>query len=243
MELIPAIDLQRGEVVRLRQGAFDDATVYGGDPLAVAQRWVEQGATRLHLVDLDAARTGAESQAPLIRSIVEAAAVPCQVAGGLRDAERASAMVAAGADRVVLGTALLRDPALAARLVEEHGAASVVAALDVRGDQAVGEGWRSGAPGMSVLEATRALHEHGIRLFAVTAIARDGLLGGPDLDLLDSLAAEVGPDGVIASGGITTTRDVAALASRGFGGAILGRALYEGMLTLAEALEAAASTR
>lgn len=235
MELIPAIDLVGGQVVRLAQGDFDRQTTYGDDPVSTARRWAGEGATRLHIVDLEGARAGRPIQGELIRRIVAAAGVPCQVAGGLRDEAAVTEALAAGADRVVLGSALLRDPGLAGRLVAAHGSARIVAAIDVRNGVALGSGWVPGAAGRAVDEVVLALRAAGIALFAVTAIARDGLQEGPDLELLERVAALVGADRVLASAGVGSIADVTALARHGYAAAILGRALYEGTLTLGEA--------
>ena len=235
MELIPAIDLVGGQVVRLAQGDFARSTTYGDDPVRVAQRWVEEGATRLHIVDLDGAREGRSVQGRLVRRIVASIRIPCQVAGGLRDETAVAAALAAGADRVVLGSALVRDPGLAARLIATSGAERIVAAIDVRDGMAVGSGWVKGSAGRAMEEVIPELAAAGIALFAVTAIARDGLQEGPDLELLQRVAEIVGADRVIASAGVSSVSDVAELARLGYAGAILGRALYEGSLTLREA--------
>ncbi|HEV8516351.1 MAG TPA: 1-(5-phosphoribosyl)-5-[(5-phosphoribosylamino)methylideneamino] imidazole-4-carboxamide isomerase [Candidatus Limnocylindrales bacterium] len=236
MELIPAIDLRAGKVVRLERGEFDRETEYGSHPLAAVRRWVGEGATRLHIVDLDGARQGRRVQIELIERLVAAAGVPCQVAGGLRTDGSVAGALAQGADRVVLGSGLLADPGWAGRLVEVYGRERIVAALDVRDGLAVGEAWRPGARGTDFVETARRLHSAGIGTFVVTAIGRDGLLSGPDLDLLDRVADVVGAAGVIASGGVGSLADLRALARRGFGGAILGRALYDGRLALPDAL-------
>jgi len=238
VELIPAIDLVGGRVVRLTQGDFERQTTYGDDPVAIAQRWAGEGATRLHIVDLDGARAGMPTQAAVIRRVMRAVAIPCQVAGGLRNEVAVREALAAGADRVVLGSALIRDPDLGARLVAAHGPRRIVAAVDVRDGLAVGSGWVSGAAGRLVAEVVEALAKAGMALFAVTAIARDGLQEGPDLELLDQVAAMVGADRVIASAGVGSANDVAELAAHGFAGAILGRALYEGTLSLGAAMAA-----
>lgn len=236
MELIPAIDLRAGRVVRLRQGDFRREHIHGDDPLAVVRRWVGEGASRLHVVDLDGAREGRPVQADLLAELVRAAGVPCQVAGGLRDDGSVGAALEAGADRVVLGTRLIRDPAWARALIARHGAERIVAALDVKGDEARGDGWVSGGASRYLEAVLGELGEAGVALFVVTAISRDGLLGGPDLELLARVAAVVGPAGVIASGGITTLVDLLKLADAGYAGAILGSALYEGKISLAAAL-------
>lgn len=238
MELIPAIDLLGGRVVRLRQGDFTAATEYG-DPVEVAGRWVGEGATRLHLVDLDGARDGRPAQAELIARLVQATGAPCQVAGGLRDEATVAAALASGADRVVLGTLLLQSPQLVRRLVERFGAERLVGSIDVREGSVVGEGWRDAAarvPLGSALEAARAA---GLRTLVVTAIRRDGVLVGPDVALLEE-ARRLFPEAyLICAGGIGSLEDVRELAKRRFAGVILGRALYEARFSLGDARRAA----
>jgi phosphoribosylformimino-5-aminoimidazole carboxamide ribotide isomerase len=241
VELIPAIDLRGGRVVRLRSGVFAEATIFGDDPVEMARRWVGEGATRLHVVDLDGAQQGRPVQAKLLAGIVAAAGVPVQVAGGLRDEVAVRDALTAGADRVVLGTALIADPAMAARLIARSGAERIVAALDVRGAEVVGEAWRPGAVGRPLFEVLSDLLAAGVQVFAVTAIERDGLLGGPDLDLYERTRAAAPGAHLIASGGIRGAEDLRALAGAGCDAAILGRALYEGQLTMADALRAVAT--
>lgn len=238
MELIPALDLRGGRVVRLRQGDFARLTDYGGDPVAVARRWVGEGARRLHLVDLDGAEQGRPVQAALVRDVVAGVDAACQVAGGLRDAPAVATVLAAGADRAVLGTALLADPDFGRGLVERHGNARIVAALDVRDGRAVGAGWVLGAAGVPLLEALGALLDAGLTIVAVTAIVRDGLLLGPDLDLLTAVRQAAPGAHLIASGGVATLDDLRALHQLGVDAAILGRALYEGSLDFGAALAA-----
>ncbi len=236
---IPAIDLIGGSVVRLTEGDYDRVTDYGDDPVAVAVGWQHQGATRLHLVDLEAARDGTRGQARTIERIVGSVDIPCQVAGGIRDIAAATAILESGADRVVMGTALIRDPGIAADLIARWGAGRLVAAVDVRAGQAVGDGWIPGASGTPAIALVARLRAAGVTRFAVTAIERDGQLAGPDMVLLAEAAAAAGGTGrVIASAGITRLDDIRALAAAGYEGAILGRALYEGRIGLLEALAA-----
>ena len=236
MELIPAIDLLGGRVVRLARGDYDRVTIYSDDPVSQALHWVGQGATRLHLVDLDGARSGRPIQADIIARIVAAAGVPCQVAGGLRDADAVAHALSTGADRAILGSALVRDPVLARRLVGRHGPDAVVAAIDVRDGRALGDGWVPGASGTPALDLITTLVANSVRWFAVTAIARDGLLAGPDLALLAQAQAAAPDASVMASAGVSSLTDIATLSERGYAAAILGRALYEGMIALPEAL-------
>ena len=240
MELIPAIDLLGGVVVRLSQGAYDQVTEYDRHPAQVALRWEARGASRLHIVDLEAARAGDRSQSHIVRSIIEAVGIPCQVAGGVRDVATAERLVAAGADRVVMGTALVRDPELAGAVLAAVGPEQLVAAVDVRDGQAMGSGWLADAERRPAADLMRRLRDAGVELFAVTAIARDGLMTGPDLELLEAAAHHAGGhDRVIASAGVSTLDDIRTLAARGFAAAILGRALYEARFELGDALAAA----
>jgi phosphoribosylformimino-5-aminoimidazole carboxamide ribotide isomerase len=241
-DVIPAIDLRAGRVVRLRRGEFDDETTYGEDPGALATIFANAGARWIHVVDLDGAREGSPVNVEAIGWVVAAieGRAAAEVAGGLRTAEAVEAAINGGAARVVVGTAVLNDPSFAARLVSAYGADRVVAAVDVRDGRAVGEGWRHGAEGPTADEAVRLLTDAGVGLIEVTAINRDGLLEGPDLSLLGDLVA-LDRGTIVASGGVATLSDLRACAELGCGGAIVGRALYEGRIDLSEALEVAAT--
>jgi phosphoribosylformimino-5-aminoimidazole carboxamide ribotide isomerase len=238
-EILPAIDLRGGKVVRLQQGDFERETTFSDDPVAVARAFVDGGANWLHVVDLDGARTGEPAHADALRRIVEAVGdrAAVEVAGGLRTEEAVATVLAAGAARAVIGTAALRDPAFGGRLVAAHGPDRITVALDVRDGLALGEGWHRGAVGIDPATALMALADQGVATFEATAIDRDGLLGGPDLDLLGRLVRLSRGD-VIASGGITTIDDIRAVRELGCAGAILGRALYEGRLELESAMRA-----
>lgn len=240
-ELQPAIDLRGGRVVRLVEGDFERETAYSEDPAAVAAGFAEAGARWIHVVDLDGARAGEPRQAVTLAALVGAVEgrVRCQVAGGLRSEPAVAAALDAGAARVVVGTAAIRDPGFAGRLVTRHGPDRIVVALDVRGGLALGEGWRPGASGLPAGEALAALADAGIAMFAVTAIERDGRLEGPDFDLLGSLVA-LGRGRIIASGGIGSIEDLRRVRGIGCVGAIVGKALYEGRLDLREAIAAMA---
>ena len=243
-DVLPAIDLVGGQVVRLRQGDFARTDVFSDEPAATAMSFAAAGARWLHIVDLDGARAGEPAQAETIAAIlaVVSPGVACEVAGGLRTEAAVDAMLAAGVARAVLGTAALNDPAMVGRLVRRHGPERVVAAIDVRAGQAVGDAWRTGADGVGVEVAIRRLAEEGIRTFEVTAIDRDGLMGGPDLTLL-AAAVEFGETAgldieIVASGGIRSVADLVAARDCGCSGAIVGRALYDGSLDLRAAIAA-----
>lgn len=238
-DLLPAIDLRGGRVVRLRRGDFAAETAYSDDPVAVATAFVDGGARWLHVVDLDAARLGLSAHDDAIRRIVAAmgARASVEVAGGLRSAEAVAAMLDVGADRAVVGTAALADPAFASALIRTHGVDRIVVALDVRDGLAVGHGWVPGAAGVPVLAALGRLVDAGVAWFEVTAIDRDGTMGGPDVDQLTTLVAFAPRARIVASGGIRSVADLSAVRSIGCAGAIVGRALYEGSLTLHAALD------
>jgi phosphoribosylformimino-5-aminoimidazole carboxamide ribotide isomerase len=235
--VIPAIDLRAGRVVRLTKGDFDREQVYAEDPAVVASAFVAAGAEWVHVVDLDGARAGERRQADVIRRIREALAPTTllQVGGGIRSEGAFDETLAAGADRVVLGTIALEDTGLVRRLVERHGSDRVAVALDVRDGLAVGQGWVPGAAGQPVEDVIVTLVAAGVRTFVVTAIDRDGLLGGPDLGLIERLLG-LTDAAVIASGGIATIDELEATRGIGCSGAIVGRALYDGRIDLAEAL-------
>jgi phosphoribosylformimino-5-aminoimidazole carboxamide ribotide isomerase len=242
-ELLPAIDLRGGRVVRLRQGDFAQETSYSDDPVAIAVEFAAAGATWLHVVDLDGARSGVPAHWETIRAIVAAVGREVQVeaAGGLRTPGSVRSILQAGAARAVLGTAALQDPSFAAAAVEQHSPERIAAAIDVRDGRASGHGWEAGAPTLDALDAIRGLADAGVATFEVTAIDRDGLLLGPDLELLGS-AVSLGRCRIIASAGISSIEDIVAVREIGCAGAIVGRALYEGQLSLREALSEAAAS-
>lgn len=240
-EILPAIDLRGGRVVRLQQGDFERETVYSDDPVAVARGFADAGGTWLHLVDLDGARAGEPFHGAVVRAIVGEVGerVQVEVAGGLRTVESVAAALELGAARAVIGTAAIKDPAFAGRLVAEHGDARIVVSIDVRDGMAVGHGWVAGASGVDAGEAISRLSAVGVTTFEVTAIDRDGLLGGPDLALYERLVAR-DPGAIIASGGVAGVADLHALRDLGCTGAIVGRALLDGSIDLSDALAALA---
>lgn len=239
-DLLAAIDLRGGQVVRLRQGDFDRETAYGRDAVGVATAFASRGVRWLHVVDLDGARAGEGRHGDLIRRLIAAVGtgVAVEVAGGLRTLEACATALSAGARRVVVGSAALADPGFAAALIEAHGAERVAVALDVRDGVAVGGAWQRDAPGTPVESAVDDLVEAGVRWFEVTAIDRDGAMAGPDLELLARAVERAAPAAVIASGGITSVEDLVATWTLGCRGAIVGRALYEGDFDLERALRA-----
>ena len=242
-DILPAIDLRGGRVVRLRQGDFDHETVYEVSPSAIAESFAHAGARWLHVVDLDGARSGVHTHGASVASIVATVGdrAKIEVAGGLRDDAAVATVLAAGVARAVLGTAALQDPAFAGRLVAIHGPARIAVAIDVRDGLAVGHGWATGTGGIDAADAIRRLADVGLETFEVTAIERDGLLEGPNLGLYQRLI-RLDRGAIIASGGIATLCDLQAVGRIGCTGAIVGRALYEGWLDMADALAVMATT-
>lgn len=241
-EILPAIDLEGGRVIRLAQGDFARQTVYGEDPVGVARAFAGAGARWLHVVDLDGARQGEPQQLELVAAIVAEvhSQMRVEVGGGLRTPQAVAGALGTGASRVAVATAALQDPSFVRDIVGRYGSGRIVGALDIRDGLAVGEGWRAGAQGIPAGEAIETLSEAGIATFAVTPIDRDGVMGGPDVALLRSLVRR-GRGRIIASGGISSLADVMAVQAAGCVGAIVGRALYEGRLTVRELIDAVSS--
>ena len=240
MEVIPAIDLRAGRCVRLYQGDYDRETVFSDDPVEVATRWASLGAARLHVVDLDGAREGASANLDVVRRIAAAVSLPVQVGGGIRTAEAASAALDAGAHRVIVGTAAVRDPDLAPELCAELGADRVVVSVDARDGYVAVQGWTEGSD-TTAAALVRRMEGRGVRRFMYTDIARDGTLEGPNFAAIERLLGETGAH-LIAAGGVTTVDDLLRLRDMGLEGAIVGRAIYTGDLDLEEALEAVGLT-
>ncbi|MCI0458782.1 MAG: 1-(5-phosphoribosyl)-5-[(5-phosphoribosylamino)methylideneamino]imidazole-4-carboxamide isomerase, partial [Gemmataceae bacterium] len=233
MLILPAIDLRGGRCVRLRQGDYDQETVFGADPAAMAQRWVDQGARYLHLVDLDGAKEGRPVNGPSVRAIVTTAGIPCQLGGGLRTEADVAEALSWGVERVVIGTRALQDPDGFGALCQRFPG-KIVLGIDARQGQVATHGWLQTSD-CSALELARRCAGWPLAAVVYTDISRDGMLTGPNWDALAEMArASTFP--VIASGGVTTLDDVRRLAGLGLAGCIIGRALYEGRLDLAAAL-------
>jgi phosphoribosylformimino-5-aminoimidazole carboxamide ribotide isomerase len=237
MEVIPSIDLKTGRCVRLYQGDYHQETVYSNDPLSVALAWQEQGAKRLHLVDLDGAAAGRPANLRIISAIIKGLAIPVQVGGGIRNVDTAKTLLDAGAERVVIGTAAVEDPSLVRELCEKHGSPRVVVAVDAKDGQLAIKGWTENTS-VSALELATKMATLGVSRLLYTDISRDGTLTGPNFAANASLVQQTGL-AVLASGGISNLEHIRRLASIGVEGAILGRALYTRDIKLAEAIAAA----
>ena len=236
LELLPAVDVREGRAVQLQQGVAGSGWDFG-DPLQAARAWQEQGAEWIHLVDLDAA-FGSGSNRDVLAGIVGGLDSKVELSGGIRDEESLTAALDSGCARVNLGTAALENPEWTAQAIAEHGD-RIAVGLDVRGTTLAARGWTQ--EGGDLWETLARLDREGCARYVVTDVAKDGMLAGPNLQLLKDVCAATDA-AVVASGGVTTRDDVIALrglVAEGVEGAIIGSALYKGTVTLAEALDAA----
>ncbi len=236
MEILPAVDLMGGKVVRLLRGDPATKKTYEhlGDPITVAQRWESEGARYLHIIDLDAA-LGLGNNMEAIKGIVDAVQVPVQVGGGIRSLDTAHDYLEMGVGRIVLGSLAFEDPSKVGAIIDSHGSGRVVVAVDnIKGKVAV-RGWRATTES-TVEESISMFSSIGVDIFLVTAVARDGTLMGPDLDLMNR-AIRLGNVHIIAAGGISSLEDLISLDNMGVYGVVIGKALYEGKIRLADAFK------
>ena len=243
MEVIPAIDLLDGKCVRLYQGDYERSQIFNENPVAVARQWVAQGATRLHVVDLDGAKQGQPVNLAAIEAIVAAVSVPVQIGGGLRDRDRVSQLLAQGVDRVILGTVAVENPQLVSQLCAEFPQ-KIVAGIDARNGKVATRGWLETSE-VEATELARKMAAQGVAAIIYTDIHRDGTLTGPNKTALRELATAIDIP-VIASGGVSSLTDLLSLLSlepAGVKGVIVGRALYTGDINLSEAVRAVGSGR
>ncbi len=239
MQVIPAIDLRGGRCVRLRQGDFEQETVFGDDPAAMAARWESEGAECIHLVDLDGARTGRPVNVEAVVQIVGRVGVPCQLGGGLRDQTTIRTWLDAGLSRVVVGTQALRDPEWFGVMAETYPG-RLILGLDARDGRVATAGWLDVST-VQALTLARQFESLPLAGIIYTDIARDGTLEGPNFDAIAALAGAVRTP-VIASGGVGELKDLERLGTLPIAGCIVGRALYEGRFTLSEAIRRAGAT-
>jgi phosphoribosylformimino-5-aminoimidazole carboxamide ribotide isomerase len=237
MEIIPAIDIKGGKCVRLTQGKFDQQQLYSDDPVKVAKRWKDEGATRLHIIDLDAARLGTPQNKDIVRDIVRIIGLPVQYGGGVRSAEIAEGMINIGVDRVVFGTAAMQDPQIGETLAKlgDHA----VVGIDATNGFVATHGWQQ-ATRVKATDFTLDIIKRGARRIVFTDIARDGMLTGPNIDAIRAILA-VCTVPIIASGGVGTLKDIEALLPLDVEGVIIGKSLYEGTVKLPEAIALAAA--
>lgn len=237
MQLIPAIDLMSGKIVRLTRGKKETAKSYEnefGTPLQAAQRWKEEGAGKLHIIDLDAAFAIGDNRS-VVAEIAKNVSLPIQVGGGIRSYETAEKLLKTGVSQVILGSLAFSDPSVVGKIQKRFGYDSAIVALDNREGRVMVEGWQT-ETAMTVDEALDKYIELGARTFLITSIAQDGMLSGPDLQTLSAATMHPGAK-IVAAGGIGTIGDLQALKDIGVEGAVIGKALYEGKFTLREAIQ------
>jgi phosphoribosylformimino-5-aminoimidazole carboxamide ribotide isomerase len=233
MQIWPAIDLRGGKCVRLRQGDYQQETVFGEDPAAMARHWVDQGGRALHLVDLDGARSGQVENWDSVRAILAAVDVPCELGGGVRDEATIERLLEAGLARVVLGTAALKSPHWFRQMCGRFPH-RLALGIDARGGMVATEGWLQTSQTPAV-ELALQFADEPVAAVIYTDIETDGMMAGPNFGAMAEMAAAVSLP-LVAAGGITTSDDVARLAELGLAGCIIGRSLYEGTLSLSDAL-------
>ncbi len=236
MYIYPAIDLFRGQAVRLTRGDYNQMTVYDKDPVGVAKRFFAAGAQKLHVVDLEGAKDGAASNYDVIAAILAATPLKAEIGGGIRSLDTVEKYVSAGAERVILGTAAIEDPAFLRAAAKEYGD-HIAVGVDIKDGYVAVRGWTE-VSGRECFDFCRELESIGIRTVISTDISKDGMQGGTNRDLYARLTKELSMN-VIASGGISTLDDLAAVRELGVYGAIVGRVLYTGAMELADALTVA----
>ncbi len=234
MQLYPAIDIKEGKCVLLTQGVFDNIKVYSDSPSQIAKLWVSQGATFLHLVDLDGALAGKAVNGAIIKEIIEAVDVPVQLGGGIRSEEAVKSILDLGVHRVIIGTKAVKEPEFIKVLIERFGPEQIVAGIDAKDGKVAVEGWEKVST-LTAIELCSKMKEYGVRHVVYTDISRDGMLTGPNISATKKLTEEIGMD-IIASGGVSCMEDLQKLYEEGIGGTIIGKALYEKRLNLEDAI-------
>lgn len=234
MQLYPAIDLKNGQCVRLKQGEFKEITVYSKEPEKVAKYWQSQGATFLHLVDLDGALAGRSVNEEAIKKIVSSLTIPVEIGGGIRSEEAIRNMLALGVRRVIIGTKAVEHPEFLKEMVAKFGADAIVAGVDAKNGLVAVEGWARVSSMTATCLCTK-MKEYGVKHIIYTDISRDGMLSGPNVTETRKLTEDTGLD-VIASGGVSCMEDLKQLHEAGIKGAVIGKALYEKRIGLSEAV-------
>jgi phosphoribosylformimino-5-aminoimidazole carboxamide ribotide isomerase len=234
MQLYPAIDMKNGQCVRLRQGAFKDITIYSDAPEKVAAHWQEKGASFLHLVDLDGALAGYSVNEEVIRRIADTVSIPIEIGGGIRSKEAVERMLDLGVRRVIIGTKAAEHPEFLRDMVRTFGEEAIVAGVDAKDGMVAVEGWEK-VSSLTASDLCLTMKEYGVRHIVYTDISRDGMLSGPNVEATRKLTEETGLD-IIASGGVSCMEDLKCLHEAGIRGAVIGKALYENRIDLAEAV-------
>lgn len=233
MKLYPAIDLKDGKCVRLLQGDYNEVTVYGENPGEMAKKWERLGGDFLHIVDLDGAKAGKEINGEAIRQIVEAINIPIELGGGIRSIEDISLQLSRGVNRVILGSAAIKNRALVKEALDTFGPDKIVVGVDAKGGMVAVEGWLE-VTDTSALTFCQELERMGVQTVIYTDIAKDGMMQGPNIEETEKLVKETHLD-IVASGGVSSLEDLKALEKIGVYGAIIGKAIYTGAIDLEEA--------
>lgn len=234
MRIYPAIDIIKGQAVRLVQGNYDQETVYDTDPVAVAQKWEEAGASYIHVVDLDGALDGKWANKKTITAIVDAVNIPVQTGGGIRSLDDIAERLRAGVSRVILGTVAVKNPEIVSHAVIKFGADKIVVGIDAKNGMVAVHGWEE-VSDISALSLCKACKQVGVKTIIYTDIAKDGMMQGPNIEQTQRLVEATGLE-IIASGGVSSYKDIADIKSCGAEGAIIGKALYTDALDLKEAV-------
>ena len=238
MNIYPAIDIRGGRCVRLLQGRKDQETVYGDDPAAVAQRWQQAGATYIHVVDLDGAFSGNTQNEESITRILDQVSIPIQLGGGIRSMDDIQRWLSLGISLVIIGTAAVKDPGLVISAIERWGPDHVIVGIDAKEGEVAISGWEAGST-LTARHLAQQVRDAGVQRIVYTDIARDGMMTGPNIEATKHLARESGLQ-VIASGGVSAMEDLVAVSAThkdGVEGVIVGKALYEGTVDLAQAVQ------
>lgn len=236
MKLFPAIDMKHGQCVRLIQGDFTKETVYATSPAAVAAEWEWQGARFLHLVDLDGALQGCSVNLAAVREICQTVHIPVELGGGVRTAEQIRQLLNAGVSRVILGTKAIEDPEFVKQCVQEFGAEQIVVGIDAKDGMVAISGWETVSE-VSAVTLAKQVRDFGIQTIIYTDVAKDGMMQGPNISATVQLA-ELSGLSVIASGGVSCMEDLERLAEANVYGVVIGKALYEKKICLADAVKA-----
>ena len=235
MKLYPAIDIKDGRCVRLKQGRFDQVKVYSDSPAEVAALWESKGASFLHLVDLDGALKGRSANADCIREIVQTVNIPAELGGGIRSLDDIREVLELGVYRAIIGTKAVEDPQMLRDAVEQFGAEHIAVGIDAKDGMVAVNGWEQVSQ-ISAMELAMQMKEMGVKTIIYTDISRDGMLTGPNVEATKRLSDATGLD-VVASGGVSCMEDLRQIHEAGIRGAIIGKALYEERVDLADAVQ------
>ncbi|HHT96624.1 MAG TPA: 1-(5-phosphoribosyl)-5-[(5-phosphoribosylamino)methylideneamino]imidazole-4-carboxamide isomerase [Clostridiales bacterium] len=235
MKLFPAIDIKNGQCVRLKQGKFHEVSIYSDSPAEIAKTWESQGASYIHIVDLDGALLGQSANDEAIKNIVKNINIPIQVGGGIRTIKDIENKLSLGVERVIIGTKAVKDPGFVKEAIEKFGADHIVVGIDAKNGMVAVEGWEE-ISNSNAVELALSMKRYGVKTIVYTDISKDGMLQGPNVQCTEEMIDKTGLD-IIASGGVTTLKDLEKLKDINSYGAIIGKALYENKISLENAID------